>query len=232
MRSVRTALLLTFTVSLVAWPSVASAQVPATISAELAYRSAYYFAGIPFAADDVTQATVTAGLGSLTLYGFSVYDHAASDVTELDIYGDYYSQIAPTIGLFVGAALYSFKFPSPAGWESTPELYGGLVFTAPLNPTLYVAHDFDLGDGTHATLMLSHAVPMGTGGATLTLSGNLDYNDGYYSTISGFSYADVGASVDLPLGPVTVSPGVTILRGIDDAFGDDEVFSVVAGFTF
>lgn len=213
-----------------------TAQSVATVTAELAYKSKYLFAGIPFAADDVTQARVTVGVGSLTLNGFSVYDLDASKVTEADVYGDYYMQLGPAVGAFVGGALYNFKLVD--GWEATPELYGGLVFTAPLNPVLYAAHDFDLGDGTHVTLMLSHDVPLGESGLSLGLAGNIDYNDGYYSTVSGFSYADLSASLGIPVGPVTISPMVLVQRLLDDAFTDgafienQELFGVSAAFTF
>lgn len=211
-------------------PADLSAQSPVTGSAEINFLSHYLFAGIPFAAGEVTQARVTVGSGGFTFNGFSVYDYEASDLTEADLYGDYYAQIAPTLGLFVGAALYNFQFPS--GWEATPELYAGLVLTAPLNPTLYVAHDFDLGDGTQALLMLSHSVPLGTGGATLDFAGNLGYNDGYYTDISGFSYADLGASVGLPVGPLTISPLVLVQFGIHETFVDEEVFGVRASIAF
>lgn len=215
-------------------PAALAAQT-ATVSAELAFRSKYLFAGIPFADKQVQQAKVTVAAGSFTINGFSVYDVDASDVTEADIYGGYYFQAAPTVGIFVGGALYSFKFPV-VGWESTPELYGGVVFSAPLSPTLYVAHDFDLGDGTHAMLMLSHSVPLGESGATLHLAGNVDYNAEYYTTESGFSFADVSAAIGIPIGPLTVSPMILIQRRLDDAFvdfvPDDELFGVTASITF
>lgn len=211
-------------------PGVASAQSPVTASGELTFLSHYLFAGIPFAAGEVSQATVTVASGGLTGNAYAVYDYDADDVTEADVWGDYYFQAAPALGVFAGAALYSFKYAT--GWESTPELYGGVVLTAPLSPTLYVAHDFDLGDGTHAMLMVSHSVPLGTGGATLDLAGNVDYNDSYYTEISGFSYADVGASIGIPVGPLTVSPLVIIQLAIDDTFVDEEVFGVRASMTF
>ena len=213
-----------------------SAQSGAVITAELAYKSKYLFAGIPFAADDVMQARVAAGIGSLTLNAFSVYDLEASDVTEADVYGDYYIQLGQAVGLFVGGALYNFKLVD--GWEATPEAYGGLVFTAPLNPVLYAAHDFDLGDGTHVTLMLSHGVPIGENGVTLGLAGNLDYNDGYYSSVSGLAYADARISLAIPAGPLTITPMAVVQRLIDDAFregafiDDEELFGISVAFTF
>ena len=218
-------------------PSSASAQSPVSITGEINYLSDYFFAGIPFAADDVTQTRVTVATAGFTFNAFSVWDYERSEVTELDVYGDYYTQLAPTVGLFVGAALYNFDYVT--SWESTHEIYAGLVLTAPLNPTLFAAHDFDLGDGTHVTLMLSESLPLGEGGATLDLAGNLDYNDGYYVPFSGLAYADVGASVGIPVGPLVVSPLVVLQFGLDEDFRQaagieevEEVFGVSASMTF
>lgn len=219
-------------------PHAASAQSPITTTAEINFLSDYFFAGIPFAAGEVSQARVSVATpGGLTVNGFAVYDYDASDLSEFDLYGDYYTQLAPTVGLFVGAALYNFNLVT--GWESTPEVYGGLVFTAPLNPTLYVAHDFDLGDGTHATLMLSHSAPLGASGATLDLTGNLDYNNNYYLDFSGIGYGDVGVSVGIPVGRITISPMARLLVAMDDEFqalagidGTETVFGVSASATF
>ena len=219
-------------------PDTLEGQSPVTTTAELNALSDYFFAGIPFATGAVSQATVSVATpGGFTFNAFSVYDFDASAVTEFDLYGDYYTQVAPTVGLFVGAALYNFDLGT--SWEGTPEIYGGLVFTAPLNPTLYVAHDFDLGDVTHATLMLSHSAPLGASGATLDLTGNLDYNNDYYIDFSGFGYADVGASMGIPVGPVTVSPSFVLLLALDNDFqlqtGIDDtetIFGVSATATF
>lgn len=219
-------------------PGTLQGQSPVTTTVELNVLSDYFFAGIPFATGAVSQARVTvAAPGGLTLNAFSVYDYDAGDITELDVYGDYYTQVAPTLGLFVGAALYNFNLAT--GWEGTPEVYGGAVLTALLNPTVYVAHDFDLGDGTHATLMLSESVPVGGNGISLDLAGNVDYNDGYYVDFSGLAYADVGASLGIPAGPVTIRPSFTLLLALDDAFqlqaGIDDtetIFGVAASATF
>lgn len=212
----------------------ASAQLPVSVAAEVGFRTKYFFAGIPFAAEQVTQPKVTATFGSFTLNGFGTFDHDAGEMTEADLYGDYYVQLAPRLGAYVGGALYNFNFLP--GWEATPELYGGIVISAPLSPTLHVAHDFDLGDGTHLMLMLSHSVPLGTSGVSLNLAGNVDYNDGYWTPESGLSFFDVSAALGIPVGPVTVSPMVLLQRRIDDAFAgfipDDELFGVTAAFTF
>ena len=169
------------------------AQTPVTITGELAFRSSYLFAGIPFAAGEVQQAKVTGAAGAFTANVFSVYDFDAGEVTEADLYADYYSQVAPTVGLFVGAALYNFRIGGQ--WEATTELYGGVTLAAPLSPTLYVAHDFDLSEGTNAMLSVSHGVPLGTSGVTLDLGAEVAYNAEYYTMDSGFSFLGLGAAV-------------------------------------
>jgi hypothetical protein len=211
-----------------------SAQTGPSVSGELAFRSKYLFAGIPFAAHEVQQATVTVAAGSFSFNAFSVYDFDASDVTEADLYADYYVQAAPTVGVFVGGALYNFKISDQ--WEGTPEVFGGITFSAPLRPTLYVAHDFDLGEGTHAMLSLSHSVPLGASGLTLDLGGDIDYNAEYYTADSGLSFWDLSAAVGIPVGPATISPMFLVQRRLDDVFvgfvPDEELFGVTASMTF
>ena len=230
MRRPRPIELFTFLTVLASMPFGLHAQSPVSVSAELDFQTRYLFAGIPFAADEVTQATVTVASGAFTFNAFSVYDVDASDITEGDIWGDYYTQLSPGVGLFVGAALYNFKIAGE--WDPTVEVYAGLVFTGPLTPTLYFAHDFDLGDGNHFMLSLAHSVPLGASGATLDFAGNLDYNNNYYTINSGFSFVDFAVSVGIPAGPLTISPTVLIQRNIDDLFTDEEVFGVKAAFVF
>lgn len=210
------------------------AQTPVTVTGELAFRSSYLFAGIPFATGEVQQAKLTLGAGAFTVNAFSVYDFDASDVTEADVYADYYAQVAPTVGVFVGAALYNFLIGGQ--WETTTELYGGVTLATPLSPTLYVARDFDLSEGTHAMLSVSHGVPLGTSGLTLDLGADVDYNAEYYTMDSGFSFLGLHAAVGLPVGPATVSPMFMIQRRLDDVFDgwvpNDEVFGVTASLTF
>lgn len=225
--------ILSLAIGLIIAPA-ASAQVPVSVAAELGFRSKYFFSGIQFAAEQVTQPKVTATFGSFTLNGFATFDHDAGEMTEVDIYGDYYVQVAPRLGVYVGGALYNFNFLP--GWEATQELYGGVAISAPLNPTLHIAHDLDLGDGTHVLLMLSHSAPLGTSGVSLDLGANVDYNDGYWAPASGLSFFDVSAALGIPVGPLTLSPMILVQRRLDDAFElfipDDELFGVTAAFTF
>ena len=218
-------------------PTAAAAQSPVPISVESSFRSRYYFAGIPFSTGEVQHAQLSVGLGSVTVYGFATYDFDASGLSEADVYADWYGQVTPLLGLFAGGALYNFDYGEAAGgWQDTQELYAGVVLGTLLSPTLLVAHDFELGDGTHASLTLSHGIPLGAGGLSLDLGGVVDYNAEYYTDQSGLSYGSVSAALGVPVGPVTLSPIVIVQRRIDDAFvgwvPNDEVFGVTASFSF
>jgi len=205
-------------------PEQAEAQnpVPVTVGADLDFKTRYLFAGIPFATGEVIQGTVTVGYGSFTFNAFTNYDIDIEDISEGDVWGDYYYQLSPMIGAFVGGAIYNFKIAGT--WELTPELYGGLTVNVPGSPTLYAAHDFDLAKGSHVTFTMSHGVPVGI--ATVTAVGNIDYNDGYYRVGSSFSYADLNVSVAIPVGNLTISPSVTLLQGLDDDFDEQAVAGI------
>ncbi|MEM7415937.1 MAG: hypothetical protein AAF389_10605 [Gemmatimonadota bacterium] len=214
-------------------PTLASAQIP--IAVELPFRTKYYFAGVPFAAAEVQQAHISTTWGAVTVHAFGVYDVDAGAVTEGDLYADWYRQLTPSLGFFVGGAWYNFDFgDAGGGWQDTPEVYAGIVFAGPLNPTVTVARDFDLGDGSHVLLSVSQSVPVGEDGVSLDFAGSLDYNAEYYTTETGLSYANVSAALSVPVGGVTLSPTIIIQRRLDEAFATlvphDEVFGVTVAF--
>ena len=130
--------------------------------------------------------------------------------------------------------LYNFLISDV--WETTYELYAGLSLDAPLSPTLHVARDFDLGDGSRAYLQLSQGIPLGLTGPRVNFAGRVEYNADYYTESSGLAYADFVVSTDFGFGPITITPALTIQRQLDDAFtgfiDDEEVFSVAASFGF
>jgi len=215
----------------------AAPQTTVSVTGEVAVLSKYLFAGIPFSSGAVTQPHAIVAAGGFTAHGFATYDHEDGELNEADLYADYYTQVTPILGAYAGAALYYYKIGDD--FVSTPELYGGIVVGAPLNPTLHVAHDFDLGDGTHAMLSVSHAQRLGTSGVTLGLESSLVYNDSYWeeywqigSSDSGFSVFGLTATLGLPVGPVTVDPALVMQRAIHDDFTNQVAYGVRASWTF
>lgn len=169
---------------------------------------------------------------ALTLSGFAVWDWETSQFSEADLYAEVFGEATPLLGYYLGGVFYNFLLGE--SWDQSYELYGGLTLTAPLSPTLHVAHDFELGDGTRAFLQLSHGVPLGGEGPTFTLAARVEYNDRYYTEASGLAYADLIGVVEFDLGPLTLTPAATIQRQLDEAFAgsidDGEVFSIAAAF--
>jgi hypothetical protein len=217
-----------------------SAQAQVTASAELTTKSRYLFAGMVFWKGPMTQpkltVSATSGNGTLTVNGGTVYIHGDfSEVMELDLWGDYYYQVNDRVGAYVGAGYYNFKdYLKPGEYAGSPELYGGLVFYLPLTPSVYVAREFELTEGTHVTFSLSHAVPVSDGGLSLNFEGRLDYNHEYYFDDSGFSFADLSGKLNIPAGPFTLSPLVALQVGIADEayFGDWGLFGLTASAAF
>lgn len=229
MRRIRFVLSLLAVAALVPFEAL-SAQ--ATVGAQIEFKNRYLFAGLPFASGSVTHAQVDIGSGAVNVHGLLLYDHDASDLTEADIWGDYYLQANDDVGVYFGVGIYNFYFGDVIGWESTPELYAGAVFTAPLNPSVYIGHDLDLGDGTHVTFGVSESVPLGDTEYALGLAGALDYNNEYYVESSGFSFAAVSAEMQLPLGSISAVPFATLQFGIGDDFENDEVVGIRVLFSF
>lgn len=242
---IRRSILLSFlAVFLAAVP--ADAQV--SVTPDVTFKSRYLFAGIVFWKGPMTRPTVTVsgttGNWTLTGNGSAVYMHGDIDaIMELDAWGDVYYQATDRVGVYAGAGYYNFKdYLEEGEYAGSPEIYGGVVVYVPLTPTLYVAKEFELNEGyggTHATLTLSHSVPLSENGLALSLVGNLDYNHEYYWDDSGFSYADLEATLAIPVGPVTISPLAGVQLGIADEgygienyFGNWGWFGVSASMTF
>lgn len=195
------------------WPATTAAQ--AGVSVETRALSRYLFAGLPFSSDWVGQAQVTVTASGFTFNGYANYDFDTEELNELDVWGDYFHAFNDVVGAYIGAGLYNFKNVVEVGeFSATPEIYGGVAFFTVLNPTIYVAHDFDLGDGTHGYASLSHSVPVGT--VTLTATGRLAYNADYWRDGSGFSYTDLNVSAGVPFGIFTLAPSVAFVGALDD----------------
>lgn len=208
-------------------PASAQDVIPVTLGADLDYRSRYLFAGVPFSTGGVMQGQIDLNYGSWTFHAFTNYDFDTEEINEGDVWGDYYHQFNDKLGGFIGGAAYSFKFAS--GWDMTPEIYGGLVLYVTGTPTLYYARDFDLTNGDHTVLTLTHGIPAGTN-VTVQATGRIEYNNGYYRDGSSFSYADLNVSVPIALGKVTITPMVILVGALADDFEDRVIGGVKAHF--
>ena len=205
-----------------------ASQAPVSGAAEVGVRNRYLVAGLPFAEGAVTHARAHVAGSGFLLGGLAVYDHELGALGEADIFGEVGAALGSGALVSAGLAINNFNFVDE--WETTAEAYVVVSLIAPLQPSLMVAHDFDIGDGGHALLSLRHDVDLGV--ANVGVSSHLDYSRGYYSNVSGLSFGDVGLDVSIPLGRVTLIPFVSMQRAIAGELDDQEVFGVSGAIDF
>jgi hypothetical protein len=129
---------------------------------------------------------------------------------EFDLTLTYTFRTPESLALAVGFTHY--------GWYSTPgfsferdttqEFFVSAGLPGlPLEPSLTVFYDLNLGSGLYALLKVGRAVPLG-GTAELRLSAGLGYNAGQFIEGSGLSDLSLGASLPFKWGRLTFAPSM------------------------
>ncbi len=145
----------------------------------------------------------TAGIwGSMDLENVNDSEH---EFTEVDYYLDYSGQLTEGIGFSLGVIYYDFP---NTDFASTTELYWGLSFDVPLNPSLTVYHDIDEADGYYASLAVGHSFgkigeigPDWEIGMDLGASlgyGDSSYNDFYFG-VDDSELNDLAVTLSFPV---------------------------------
>ena len=192
----------------------------------------------------VTYGNLSAGIwGSMDLTNIA---QAGGEFTEIDYWADYSADICEGLGYSVG--VINYQFPNTA-FDETTEVYAGLSFDLPLNPTLTVYLDVDEAEGTYISFAVGHTfeniaqivpdVPVSMEIGASYGWADADYNNFYWGVDESASN-DLTFSVAFPftLGKFTVSPNlhyVTLVDNkIENASGDGEYFyaGVSVGFSF
>lgn len=119
-----------------------------SVSATVAYESQYIFRGA-----HLGDATLMPSV-DLSIGGFYAGMWAATPLDpdfdiEVDFYAGYAFDVSDTLSLDFGGTYYTY--PDQAGdvfdnevAENTFEIFGGINFSVPLSPAVYVFYDFDL----------------------------------------------------------------------------------------
>ena len=178
----------------------ATAQDAVEWSATVDVVTEYNFRGFGLGAESI-QTGIEGSFGGFTFgawgnAGFG--EESVFNADELDLYAGYGFDINETISADFGATLYHypqlgelFDVGTDDGDASTLELYGGLGFAVPLEPSVYVYYDTTLET---FTLEGSAGYSWETGPSTsFDLSGTIgtiepDEGDGYSYGILGASY--------------------------------------------
>ncbi len=125
----------------------------------------------------------------------------------------------------------------------TNEIYGGVTFTAPLNPYVkaYVdvdGDDVDSSKGTYLQFGVSHPIPLAEGKATLTPMFAVAYNFKQWIADNDWNDANLGVKLAIPVGKITITPAVYLSIGLNDTvkavgYGDgDTKFYGGVGFSY
>lgn len=191
-------------------------------SASLDFNSEYVFRGFGLGAESI-QAGVEAKLGGMTFGAWTstgIGEESLVNADELDLYIGYGFDISETISGDVGATLY--HYPQSGGLfeigddeAGTVEIYGGLGFDIPLEPSAYLYYDTTLEVFT-AEGSAGYSVPLGDA-SSLDLSGTIgavepDEGDGY-------TYATLGAAVSY-----AITEGSSVYFGINSSTASEDNF--------
>lgn len=196
------------------------------LSARLDFLSKYITRGFTFSEEPVLQQTLSANYKSITAVGFGNFDTASGKFTEGDIFLDATRTFKKAS--FSGGYNY-YTFPN-LGLPDTQEVYVGAGIDVLLNPRITVIHDFKEGKGNYAELGIGHDFKLKEN--TLSAKAKLAYNDHYFRTESGFSHCELGLSMAVPAGKLTITPSITRIEALDDSFKSQTFAGIGVGYDF
>ena len=218
----------------------------AEIGVDLGVFSSYIWRGLTLTNKPVAQpavwASIPAGNASITLGLWSTIDlgqyDGAEDIAEgggLSSFNlaeyDPYAEVSFTVGkatLTGGGTAYIY--PNDAGLTSdfnTVELYAKAALEAPLSPFLNLYYDVDKVKGAYFEGGVSHSLPASENvsidlGALAGVSAGQGVNDSDDTEFAnflddGFTHVDLSAGTSFSAGPLSISPVLHLIIGIDDA---------------
>ena len=144
------------------------------------------------------------------------------------------------MGYSVGVIYYDF--PGTATKDTT-EVYWGLNFDLPLNPSITVYHDVDEAEGSYVSLAFGHSferiaelgpdIPVAMElGASLGW-GSGSYNKYYWGTEQS-KFQDLAFSVAFPFefSGGTLSPSLNYVMLVSDDIRDTDIYGTASDFFF
>jgi hypothetical protein len=216
----------------------------AEIGVDLGLFSSYVWRGLTLTNKPVAQpavwASIPAGNASVTFGVWTTFDLGRYDDPEdisesggtssfnLAEY-DPYAEVSFTVGkatLTGGATAYIY--PNSAGFTkdlNTVELYAKAAIEAPLSPGLAIYYDVDKVKGAYFEGSIGHSLPASEKvsvdlGAVVGLSAGQGFNpddESFNFADNGFTHIDLSAGVPLTAGPLSITPVLHLIIGIDDA---------------
>lgn len=166
--------------------------------ASFTYGSAFVWRGFVLGNDPVFQPSAWLKVGPVTVTSWSnAYVPSASGIvrSEHDLTVDYSTEIRG-VSLSVGWINYAYAHVTSGRFSN--EFYGSVGLGGLLNPRLQVYQDVNEGNGTYASLGVSHEFALPWRKMTMTPSVSVGYNHHQWTDFTGLSDVTATATLALP----------------------------------
>jgi hypothetical protein len=229
----------------------ASAENRIDVEVTADYFGKYIWRGQNIDDDPVLQPSISGGYRNLTatIWGnleLTNINDKSGDFSELDYSFDYSDMLPGIDGIGYSVGVIYYDFPSRAADGTKPpdttELYWGLTFDLPLNPSVTAYHDVDEADGSYVSLAIIHSTEaiarLGQTPIRMEIGASLgwgssSYNRYYWGTDRS-RMQDLAFLVSFPVqfASWTVIPSVNYVTLVSsdirdtDAYGTDSDFFV------
>jgi len=198
-------------------------------SAGMGFFSKYVWRGITVTDGLVLQPSAGVEVSGLTAGIWANMDiddvnGLSGKFNEVDYTVDYTFSLGEKASVSVGAILYDFPNTT---FDATAELYAGVGFGVPGDPSVTIYKDIDEVEGLYASFAGGYGIPL-PGGRTLDLGlalgfGDADHNAGYYGVASsGLTDAllTIGSTFEFAEGKFSITPSVALATTVDSDIGD------------
>jgi len=211
------------------------------------YLGKYIWRGQNIDDDPVLQSSITASYENLTAAIWSNLELTningnSGDFSEIDYSLDYSAALPGMEGVEYSVGSIYYDFPGTATKDTT-EVYWGINFDLPANPSITVYHDVDEAEGTYVSLAIGHSVekvtelvpdvPVGMEvGASLGW-GSGSYNKYYWGTDqSKINDLTLSASFPVEIGGWTVAPSLNYATLLSDDIRNTDAYGTDSDFFF
>ena len=207
----------------------------------------YIWRGQNLVDDPVFQPSMTASYENLnaSIWGnleLTNINGNSGDFSELDYTLDYSSALPgiESIGFSVGLIYYDFPGTDT---EDTTEVYGGLNFDFPLEPSVTVYHDIDEAEGSYISLAAGHSiekiieispeVPLGLD-IGISLGWGSGSYDKYYWGTGQSKLNDLAFSLSFPveISGWSLIPSLNYITLLSDDIRDTDAYGTDSDFFF
>jgi len=211
------------------------------------YFGKYIWRGQNLSDDPVFQTGISAGYKGLTaaIWGnleLTNINGNSGDFSEVDYSLDYSGAIPGIEGVGYCVGVIYYDFPGTIVKDTT-EIYWGLNFDLPLNPSVTVYHDVDEAEGSYISLAFGHSLekvaklgpdlPVGMEiGASLGW-GSGSYDKYYWGTDqSKLNDLAFSVSFSIEIAGWTVAPSLNYITLLSDDIRDTDAYGTDSDFFF